>query len=50
MRDYLRPRGASKTPFSAAIPRALAIASARLTEPEFVGFIWLKSKLPELLG
>ena len=38
------------TPFSAAIPLALAIASAKLTEPEFEGLILLRSTFPELIG
>lgn len=32
------------------MPRALAIASAKLTEPEFVGLMLLKSTFPELDG
>lgn len=45
------PRDASYgTPFSAAKPLALAIASAMLTVPELTGLILLRSKLPELLG
>jgi hypothetical protein len=39
-----------ETPLSAAKPRALAIASAMLTEPELTGLIELRSTLPELIG
>lgn len=39
-----------ETPFSAANPRALATASAKLTLPELDGLILLRSRLPELLG
>ena len=39
-----------ETPFSAAIPRALVTASAKLTEPEWTGLTLLISMLPELLG
>lgn len=39
-----------ETPFSAAKPRALATASAKLTLPELEGLILLRSRLPELDG
>ena len=39
-----------ETPLSAANPRALAIASAMLTEPELTGLTELRSTLPELIG
>jgi len=32
------------------MPLAFAIASAMLTEPELVGLMLLRSRLPELLG
>ena len=38
------------TPFSAAIPRARAIASAKLTDPELMGLILLRSRLPDEEG
>lgn len=39
-----------ETPLSAANPRAFAIASAMLTEPELTGLMELRSTLPELMG
>ena len=38
------------TPFSAAYPRALAMASAKLTEPELVGLMLLRSTFPVFVG
>ena len=45
-----RPRESYEMPFSAAIPRALATASDKLTDPELTGLMLLKSTLPELVG
>ena len=51
LNDTAIPRLESyETPLSAAKPRALAIASAMLTEPELTGLMELRSTLPEITG
>ena len=46
----LRRLASYETPFLVAMLRALAMASAKLTDPELIGLILLRSRLPEVLG